>query len=111
MNCYMWFAPGRHPVFEVLRITCVVRQGLKGGDVRVGDQAFEEGYTAAQIHDFTKIDPWFVNQLEGLHKTEEWLKSQSLVDISAEDMFQIKRRGFSDPQIARCTGAAAHVQT
>eukprot|EP00884_Botryococcus_braunii_P009542 jgi/Botrbrau1/1858/Bobra.146_1s0047.1 len=68
-------------------------------------QAFLDGYTAAQIHEYTKIDPWFLSQLEELHRTEEWLKTQNLGDIGAEDMFQVKRRGFSDPQIARCTGA------
>ncbi len=70
----------------------------------MGGQAFEDGYTPAQINEYTKIDPWFLSQLDELHRTEEWLKTQNLGDIGQENMFQLKRRGFSDPQIARATG-------
>ena len=70
-------------------------------------QAFEDGVTADEIFEYTKIDPWFLAQLAELYATEEWLKTQSLADLSAEDMLQIKKRGFSDSQIARAVGRDA----
>ena len=68
-------------------------------------QAFEDGMTEEQLHEYTKIDPWFLAQLGELHQTESWLRGQSLDALSAADLVQIKRRGFSDPQIAKAVGA------
>ncbi|GMH33535.1 hypothetical protein BSKO_01369 [Bryopsis sp. KO-2023] len=70
-------------------------------------QAFEDGYTAKQIQDLTSMDPWFLGQMESLHVTEEWLKQQPLESLSADDLRELKSRGFSDPQIANCTGTDA----
>ena len=39
-----------------------------------------------------------------MHQAESWLKTQKLEDISAFDMLQAKKRGFSDSQIARFVG-------
>ena len=58
-----------------------------------------------QLHEYTKIDPWFLAQLGELHQTEAWLQTQSLDRLAAEDLLQAKRRGFSDPQIAKAVGA------
>ena len=70
-------------------------------------QAFEDGMTEAQLHEYTKIDPWFLAQLGELHQAETWLRSQSLDALSTADLVQVKRRGFSDPQIAKAVGAPA----
>jgi len=70
-----------------------------------GAQAFEDGMSQEQLHEYTNIDPWFLAQLGELHQTESWLRSQSLDALSAADLVQIKRRGFSDPQIAKAVGA------
>ena len=59
-----------------------------------------------QVHDFTNIDPWFLAQLSELHQAENWMSTQSLTDLRPEDFLQLKKRGFSDIQIARCTGPA-----
>lgn len=45
-----------------------------------------------------------LRQLGELHQTEQWLKTKKLSELSAEDMRQVKSRGFSDTQIARCLG-------
>lgn len=68
-------------------------------------QAFEDGFSSEEIQDLTKIDPWFVSQLAELHEVETWLKTKKLGDISKVDMLELKKRGFSDAQIASCTGA------
>lgn len=64
----------------------------------------EDGLTKEEIFEFTNIDPWFLSQFEGLHMVEEWLKTVSLGDLTADDFFEVKRKGFSDAQIARFTG-------
>ena len=70
-------------------------------------QAFEDGFSQEDIFEYTKIDPWFVAQFWEMHQAESWLKTQKLEDISAFDMLQAKKRGFSDSQIARFTGVHA----
>ncbi|GAB4823138.1 hypothetical protein N2152v2_010184 [Parachlorella kessleri] len=70
-------------------------------------QAFEDGVTPAEIHEYTKIDPWFIAQMDQLHKVEQWMKGLKLDDLTTVDLFEIKKRGFSDSQIARCTGSTA----
>lgn len=84
-------------------------KGVSGGSLvsggEVGAQAFEDGMTQADVREYTQMDPWFIEQLWELHQTEEWLKTLSLGDLDAENMRHLKQRGFSDVQIAKCTGA------
>ena len=82
---------------------CQQRQPRDGGEV--GAQAFEDGMTQADVREYTQMDPWFIEQLWELHQTEEWLKTLSLGNLDAENMRHLKQRGFSDVQIAKCTGA------
>lgn len=65
----------------------------------------------ADIFEYTAIDPWFLAQLGELHATEQWLRTRSLADLGAEDFLQVKKRGFSDAQIARALGAPAPTTT
>ena len=62
----------------------------------------QDGYTDAQLHDLTAVDPWFLAQLRDLHNTEEWVKSctDGFSALTPDDWANVKRRGFSDPQIA-----------
>lgn len=48
-----------------------------------------------------------MSQLEEIHVTETWLKEQNIAVLTAEDFTQIKQRGFSDSQIARCLDKTA----
>ena len=65
----------------------------------------EDGYTNEQLFEFTNMDPWFLSQFRGLHQVEEWLKTCKLGDLSFDDMYEVKRKGFSDAQLARFLGA------
>lgn len=67
-------------------------------------QAFEDGFSQDDIFEYTKMDPWFISQFWEMHEAESWLKTVKLEDISAFDMLQTKKRGFSDTQIGRFTG-------
>ena len=78
--------------------------------VLVLKQAMLDGYSDADLHRLTAIDPWFLAQMRDLHDTEEWLRKQApagLASIKASDWLQVKKRGFSDPQIAAAFGLAA----
>ena len=66
--------------------------------------AMQLGLTVNDIFDLTAIDPWFLNQLCGLLKTEKFLKRTPLTDLSYDQMRAVKRQGFSDRQIAYATG-------
>ncbi len=79
---------------------------LAGADrlLYLGD-AYRRGYSNEKMFNLTKIDPWFLVQLEDLIKDELALKKlaqlgTTLDGISKEDLYQLKRKGFSDSRIA-----------
>jgi carbamoyl-phosphate synthase large subunit len=73
----------------------------------VGD-AFRAGMTVAQVHDHSKIDPWFLVQIEDIINRETALKSRHLADLDKDALFQLKRRGFSDRRLAGLLGTDQH---
>ncbi|MGE0010616.1 MAG: carbamoyl-phosphate synthase large subunit [Azoarcus sp.] len=64
-------------------------------------QAFREGMTQEQVFNLTKIDPWFLAQIEDLVLTEKALVGRSLKAIQAIEMRDLKRKGFSDRRVAK----------
>jgi carbamoyl-phosphate synthase large subunit len=73
----------------------------------VGD-AFRVGMTVDEVHDHSKIDPWFLVQIEDLIKREQALKGKSLADLDRDALFQLKRRGFADRRLAKLLGTDQH---
>lgn len=69
-------------------------------------QAFEDGLTKEELFELTNIDPWWLAQLHELHETEGWIRGKKLTELSAQDMTEIKQRGYSDSQISRFTGTS-----
>ncbi|MGQ0511415.1 MAG: carbamoyl-phosphate synthase large subunit [Betaproteobacteria bacterium] len=65
----------------------------------VGD-AFENGFTAEDVHRLTRIDPWFLDQIQQIVELEMKLDDQKLEDIDAGTLRDLKRRGFSDRRLA-----------
>ena len=68
-------------------------------------QAFRSGYSMQDVFNLTKIDPWFLVQIEDIVKTEEWLSTQKLEALDADTLRNLKRKGFSDRRIAVKVGA------
>ncbi len=65
-------------------------------------EAFNKGYTIDQIYDKTKIDRWFLQKLQNIHRTKNQLeKVSSLESLDPELLLQAKKEGFSDFQVAR----------
>ena len=74
---------------------------LPGADrlLYVGD-AYRRGYTNEKIFNLTKIDPWFLVQLEDLIKEELALEGRTLTSLGKDELYQLKRKGFSDSRLA-----------
>ena len=66
----------------------------------VGD-AFAAGWTVDEVFALTKIDPWFLVQIEQIVKIELELETKSLEDIDAATLRTLKQKGFSDRRLAK----------
>ncbi|VTU35166.1 Carbamoyl-phosphate synthase large chain [Variovorax sp. PBS-H4] len=66
----------------------------------VGD-AFAMGLSVDEVHALTKIDPWFLVQIEEIVKIELELETKSLDDIDRDTLLALKKKGFSDRRLAR----------
>jgi carbamoyl-phosphate synthase large subunit len=78
----------------------------------VGD-AFGQGMSVDEVFALTKIDPWFLVQIEEIVKIELELETTSLDKISAIELRALKRKGFSDRRLAKLlntTEAAVRAQ-
>jgi len=62
--------------------------------------AFRLGMSQSEIYDFTKIDRWFLSQIEDLVSSEKTIQGTLITGVSAESMFQLKRKGFSDKRLS-----------
>ena len=62
------------------------------------------GLSIEEIFNFTKIDPWFLYQIEDLIKNEEKLKTFKLDAIERTYLFELKQKGFSDHRIGYLLG-------
>ncbi len=64
--------------------------------------AFEKGYSVAQIETLTKIDKWFLEKLENIYNYTRVLSQYKKIEnLPSEVLAEAKRLGFSDFQIAR----------
>ncbi len=68
--------------------------------------AFRAGMSVEEVFEASKIDPWFLVQIEDLIKTETILGCKPLSDIDAAQMFQLKRKGFSDKRLSDLLGVS-----
>lgn len=73
----------------------------------VGD-AFRMGMSAEQVFNISKIDPWFLAQIEDLIKQEKALDGKHIADLDKEALYQLKRAGFSDKRLAALLDTDQH---
>ena len=62
-------------------------------------QALRLGATAQQVFEATKIDPWFIDQIQLINEVAQWLKDEP--ELSRDVLKRAKEHGFSDVQIAQ----------
>ena len=63
--------------------------------------AFRLGMTKKEVFDLSKIDPWFLAQIEDLILSERSIIGVSLKEIDAECMLQLKQKGYSDKRLSQ----------
>ena len=66
----------------------------------VGD-AFAMGMRVDEVFALTKIDPWFLVQIEQIVKIELALEASSLEHMDANTLRALKQKGFSDRRLAK----------
>ena len=75
--------------------------------------AFKMGISFKTIQQLTKIDKWFLNQIEDLVRVEKEIEKCTLASIPKELMEEAKHKGFADRQIAhalRCLESEVYDQ-
>jgi len=65
--------------------------------------ALQNGYSIKEIHRLTKIDPWFLEQLQEVMQLQSEIQDKELKDISTEILRTAKEYGLSDRRIAFLT--------
>lgn len=63
--------------------------------------AFRLGKSLDWVHQHTKIDHWFLVQIETLVGMEQCVRAAALNDINTSDMRHLKSHGFSDLRLAQ----------
>ena len=75
--------------------------------------AMERGLPAQEICEITKIDPWFIHQIEELTAMNRRAAAVTVETASKELLREVKRNGTSDEQLAqiwRTTSASVRLQ-
>ena len=65
--------------------------------------AMQLGMSNEEIYELTAIDPWFLDKLQEILEIEKFLKRTPFKQLTKAQMYDVKRNGFSDRQIAYAT--------
>lgn len=69
-------------------------------------EAMRRGKTLEELHQITKIDPWFLNKVKGIVDMENTLKTE---ELTAEFLREVETRGFTDNEILSLSGISREV--
>lgn len=68
--------------------------------------AFRQGMSLEDVFQLTKIDRWYLVQIQEIVEIENNLASQPLSQMTAQDMRALKRKGFADKRLADLLGVS-----
>jgi carbamoyl-phosphate synthase large subunit len=68
--------------------------------------AFRFGMSLEEIQEYTSIDPWFLAEIEDLIDSEKALAGRDLGSLTRDEIYELKRKGFSDARLAAVLGIA-----
>ena len=74
------------------------------GRINTIQRAMWAGATVSQMHSSTKIDPWFLDQIQLINEIAKELAASK--EIGADYLKYVKQHGFSDIQIAQITNTS-----
>jgi carbamoyl-phosphate synthase large subunit len=63
-------------------------------------RALDRGWTVEQVHEPTKIDPWFLRQFAEIVELRREAQSIGFDGLTSDGMRRLKRAGFGDQEIA-----------
>ncbi len=100
------FEPG--PLDELMLIRRELQEA--GPDrLRYVAEAFRRGLTLEEVHQLSRIDPWFLDQILELVEVEAHTASAGLDALGAGQLLELKRYGFADARIAQLVGVEEQV--
>jgi carbamoyl-phosphate synthase large subunit len=70
--------------------------------------AFRIGMSFEDVQRISKIDPWFLAQIADLVKQEQALQGRDLGSLTRDELFVLKRNGFSDRRLGKLLGSDQH---
>jgi carbamoyl-phosphate synthase large subunit len=95
-----------------LRLTDVPDDELQRKLARPNSQRFsyityalQHGWSIAEIHRLSRIDPWFLEQLQDVMDVQKEIEGRALKDVPLEVLREAKEDGLSDRRIAYLTGS------
>ncbi|MGD8357237.1 MAG: carbamoyl-phosphate synthase large subunit [Lysobacterales bacterium] len=106
---------GRDGLDEVLededeesRVATLRRELREAGSERILylAEAFREGMGLEKIRELTGIDPWFLAQIEDIVNSEQAVRGSALQSLQKAQLYQLKRKGFSDARLAHLLGCS-----
>ncbi len=62
--------------------------------------AFRQNLSLDEIHLESRIDPWFLAQIEELVQLEQWVLNKSLDELDQHTLRLLKQKGFADAYLA-----------
>ncbi len=70
--------------------------------------AFRVGMSFEDVQRISKIDPWFLAQIADLVKQEQALQGRDLGSLTRDELFVLKRNGFSDRRLGKLLSCDQH---
>ena len=62
--------------------------------------AIRRGFSDERLFNATHIDPWFLEEIRELVEIEQTLKKKKLSKLGQRDIWELKRKGFSDKRLS-----------
>ena len=66
--------------------------------------AFRRGYSIERVHQLSKIDPWFLAQIEDIVRSEMALCGRDLTSLSSAELFALETQGICRQSVGLPTG-------
>ena len=67
--------------------------------------AFRAGLSAEEVHALSRVDPWFLDQIEDIVAEEQRVAAQGVDGLNAARLRELKRLGFSDARLGQLAGS------
>lgn len=68
-------------------------------------RALDKGWSIEQLHELTRIDPWFLEQFKDLVELRRTAEMVGLRDMSQDLLRTLKRAGFGDQELGEILGS------